>query len=103
MDLPIACTLGPEELRARTGELSALAGRALRARERIPGGERLTFAGGEATERELDEVIAAEARCCAFLRMELRRSSNRLVLEVTGPPEAGPIIAGLFPAASADV
>jgi hypothetical protein len=35
--------------------------------------------------------------------MELRRSPERLVLEVTGPPDASPTIAGLFTAAGADV
>jgi hypothetical protein len=101
MDLPIACKLGPGELRGRTDQLAALAARALRLRERIAGGERLTFEPGERTERELRAVVAAEAECCPFLRMELRRRPDALVLDVTGPEDARPVIAGLFKPAPA--
>src|SRR5688500_9327990 len=96
MDQPIACTLSPDDYRARVADLAALGARALRARERTPGGERLTFAGDEATERDLRAAIAAEATCCAFLRLDLERRGDGLVLDVAGPPEARPVIAALF-------
>ena len=92
MDQPIACTLPPGELRERTAALSGLAARALEARAPIPGGERLTVAGGPAVERDLQ----AERACCAFLALDLRRDRDRLVLDVTGPVEAAPVIAELF-------
>ena len=96
MDPPIACTLSPGELRERTAALAELAGRALRARAPIPGGERLTFAGGAAGERDLRAAVEAERACCAFLALDLRRERDRLVLDVTGPVEAAPVIAELF-------
>ena len=96
MDDPIACQLSPAQYRERTAELSALASRALLARRQTPDGERLTFAEGEDTERELRAVIAAEASCCSFLRMDLQRSADGLVLTVVGPQDARPIIAELF-------
>ena len=96
MTEPIACTLAPGRYDARTAELAALADRALHSRERTPEGERLVFAHTARTERELRAVIAAEARCCPFLRMRLARADGGLVLDVAGPPEARPIIAALF-------
>ena len=96
MDQPIACTLSAADYAVRTDDTAALARRALRSREPIPDGTRLTFESGTETERRLREIVAAEARCCAFLRMDLRPAGDALVLEVTGPAEAEPIIAELF-------
>ena len=96
MEQPIACTLTPGQYQDRTGELATLAARALRSREPTPNGERLIFAGGEDTERELREVVAAESSCCSFLRMELQRADEGVVLDVAGPVDARPIIAELF-------
>jgi len=96
MDRPIACTLSPDQFRSRTGDLAALAARALRARTPTAAGERLVFAGDADTERELRAAVAAEARCCAFLRMDLRRTADGLVLDVAGPEDARPVIAALF-------
>ena len=95
-DIPIACTLDAREYAGRTAELAALAARALRRREPTPTGERLVFADTPEIERELRAVIAAEARCCAFLTMGLRGSDDGLVLDVDGPRDARPVIAALF-------
>jgi hypothetical protein len=96
MDQPIACTLTATDYTARTEATAELARRALRSREPIPNGTRLTFEASADTERQLRDVIAAEARCCAFLRLDLRPTADALVLDVTGPAEAQPIIAELF-------
>jgi hypothetical protein len=96
MEQPIACTLSPGQYKDRTGELAALAARALRSREQTADGERLTFADSADTERELRAVIAAESSCCAFLRMDLQRADEGLVLDIAGPQDARPIIAELF-------
>ena len=96
MEQPIACTLAPGRYQDRTGALSALAARALRSREQTPDGERLIFTGADDTERELRAVIAAESSCCSFLRMDLTRAGERLVLDIAGPADARPIIAELF-------
>lgn len=93
---PIACSLSAADYRARTADLAALADRALGGREPIDGGERLTFTGGDDIERQLSDAVAAEASCCAFLSMDLRRDGDALILDVTGPDAARPIIADLF-------
>src|SRR3954447_19354112 len=96
MNEPIACTLPPGAYRERTAALSALASEALRSREPAAGGERLTFAEDPAIEHALRAAIAAERECCAFLRLDLARVHGALVLDITGPDEARPIIAALF-------
>jgi hypothetical protein len=96
MEQPIACTLSPGQYQDRTGELAALAARALRSREQTPDGERLIFTDSPATEQELRAAIAAESSCCAFLRMDLQRADEGLVLDIAGPRDARPIIAELF-------
>jgi hypothetical protein len=95
-EIPIACTLDAREYAGRTATLAALAARALRRREPTRTGERFVFAGTREIERELRAVIAAEARCCAFLTMDLRRRDDGLVLEIDGPRDARPVIAALF-------
>lgn len=92
----IACTLTPGQFRERTAALADLGARAMVAHEAIAGGRRIRFADTADVERELRDAIAAEAACCAFLRMDLRREDGALVLDVTGPPDAQPIVAGLF-------
>src|SRR3712207_3703737 len=64
MDQPIACTLRPDEYVDRAAQLRELANRALRSRERITDGERLTFAPGHETEQLLRDAVAAEGACC---------------------------------------
>ena len=95
-ETPIACTLDAREYADRTATLAALAARALRSREPTTTGERLVFADTPEIERELRAVIAAEARCCAFLTMHLQRRDDALVLDVAGPRDARPVIAALF-------
>jgi hypothetical protein len=95
-DAPVACTLDADEHENRTAALSGLAARALVDRTPIHGGRRLTFFDTPAVERELRGAIAAEASCCSFLSMRLERADGALVLDITGPAQAEPIIAGLF-------
>jgi hypothetical protein len=96
MDVPIACTLTVPELSERRRRVAELADRSLMLREPLPEGVRLFFAADRATEREVRAVVAAEARCCSFLRLRLRRTGKALVLDVTGPQQARPIIDELF-------
>jgi hypothetical protein len=91
---PIACTLTAAQYRQRTDDIARLARAALRDRRRIDGGVRLTF---DAAARErLEAFAAAEAACCPFLALDLRAAAGGLVLDVTGPAAAGPVIEELF-------
>jgi hypothetical protein len=95
-DVPIACTLTPGQYQDRTGELAALAARALRTREQTAAGERLVFTDTPEVEHELRGVIALESSCCAFLHLDLARTADGLVLDIAGAEDARPIIAELF-------
>ena len=44
----------------------------------------------------LRAAVEAERVCCAFLALDLRRDDDHLVLDVTGPEDARPLIAELF-------
>ena len=96
MDEPIACSLNAGDLEERLRRLGELSANALVSRRSIPGGERLLFIDTPDTERALRAAIDAEASCCSFLTMTLERTRTGLVLDVTGPELARPIIAELF-------
>lgn len=95
MTHPIACTLSPDEYRQRADEIDALARDALVSREPIHGGARLTFADDGLRPR-LEDLVARETECCPFLTMELSSADGSLILDVTGPPEARPVVDQLF-------
>jgi hypothetical protein len=86
MELPIACTLGPNELRGRLEDWEALAAGALRERRAMDRGVRLTYEpGGEA---ELHRLVELETTCCAWAQWEVRRDGEVLVLDVTADDAA---------------
>lgn len=91
---PIACNLNAEQLVSRVDEAGALAQRYLLSFEPTGEGARFVFAGD--ARADLDALIEAESKCCSFLRFELVRQGATLELTVEGPPEARPLIFGLF-------
>jgi hypothetical protein len=97
-ELPIACTLGPTDAQTRQQRWLTVAHDALLTSERTSDGARQIYRADPAVERELEELIDLEAQCCAFLDFSLTHGGDRLTLEVSGPPEAGEIVA-LFAAA----
>jgi hypothetical protein len=78
--LRVACSLGPEAIRARRADLlPGLFGRAV-ATEHLPNGVRLRFEASSEVLHAITSTIDAERQCCRFLRFEL-----------TLDPDAGPI------------
>lgn len=100
-DHPIACTLSPESLQGRLALIEALASDALLAHEPIAGGLRAHFRDGLGVEGRVRELAAAESACCAFLGFDVRRDGRSVLLEVTGPAEAQPVIEEYFSALGA--
>lgn len=88
----LACTLEPHRMSARMTAWQDLVARASE-REPIPGGVALQFPVDADLAGEITTLAAAERDCCTFLRFDLRIGSTALTLEVTGLPEAAPIIA----------
>lgn len=91
-ELPIACTLGAGELAERSEFIARLRKDALIGGETTARGVRLRLRDAEDVERRARALIAAEAECCAFLDFSLAREGGALVLDISGPAEARPIV-----------
>jgi hypothetical protein len=98
-DIPIACTLQPAEMRERAASIDGLLNDALLDQHEIDGGLRTSFRAGPDVERRLHDLVEAESRCCAFLSFEIGRDDDALWLDITGAPEARPVIDQFFAAA----
>jgi len=86
-DLPIACSLRPEELKQRAGDLLPGLASAATTSAPIEGGYRFEIAPSGKTLRAIIEVIDAERQCCRFLRFQLtvEPDGGAFRLDVTGP------------------
>ena|SRR5262245_51417949 len=97
-DLPIACTLTPDALRARReGLLTELLRRA-ESTEQVPEGLRLRFASSTETLAQIARAVEAERRCCRFLqfRITVEPDEGPISLELTGPPGTQEFVAALL-------
>jgi hypothetical protein len=90
------CSLGPEERRERGDEISRLAAQALVGRSRRGRTVQLEYRASEALEASLRDLIRRERECCPFLDFELRGGQGTLTLEVSGPPGASAVLAGIY-------
>jgi hypothetical protein len=95
-ELPIACTLTPDGMTARRALMDALAADGLLGRTATDTGLRLRLKDTAEIERRTRELVAAESRCCAFLDFELRRQGGELVLDISGPEDAQPVMSMFF-------
>ncbi len=100
-DLPIACTLTPEEL--RRGREALLPGIIARAdgHERLDDGFRFRFTPVDGLIPAIAAMIDAERHCCRFLRFSLtaEEGEGAVWLDVTGPPGTDDFLAGWIPGA----
>jgi hypothetical protein len=97
-ELPIACTLSAAEMPARLEEISALGARLL---SRDDDGRQviLRFRSDGDTRGRLETLVAAEARCCAFLELTLNEDDEAISLTILaqeGAEEALGEFAGAF-------
>jgi hypothetical protein len=90
----IACTLGPGDVTARVADWRT-ALEHVSARRAVPAGVRLEL-DPDARLDEIARLAAAEHECCGFLSFTITMDERGHALEVTGPPDAEPIIAELF-------
>jgi hypothetical protein len=95
-ELPIACTLSADGMAARMQLIDALAADGLLRRTQTDAGLRVHLRDSPDIEERARQLIAAEASCCAFLTFDLGREADALVLDVSGPPEARPVIEMFF-------
>ena len=98
---PIACTLGESDLRQRLDEIAALGREALIAQEESGGIHTLRFRRDDETRRRLEQIVAAESRCCSFLDLSLVERDGELILSLDAPIEGRPVADELARAFSA--
>jgi hypothetical protein len=98
MTLPIACTLSPEALAARKGDLLPSLAREAETREELPNGVRLRFAASPDALPRIASVVEAERHCCRFLRFDVsvEPDGGPISLAVTGPAGAKEFLASLL-------
>jgi hypothetical protein len=100
-EIPIACTLTPDGMSARLALVDALASDGLLDRTVTDTGLRVRLVDHPDIEQRARALIAAESTCCAFLDFELGREGGDLVLDISGPDEARPVIDLFFAPAAA--
>jgi hypothetical protein len=82
---PIACSLDAGALRERLAEIEAVGAESLIDKTHEGKLHVLRFRADEKTERRLEEIVAAESRCCAFLDLELTHQDDELILTLAAP------------------
>ena len=97
-DLPIACSLMPEALRARRAGLLSEVLRRAECREDLPEGLRLRFAATSDALATITRAVEAERHCCRFLRFAIivEPGGGPVFLELTGPPGTREFIGALL-------
>jgi len=95
-EIPIACTLTPDGMTARLALIGALAADGLLDRTATETGLRVRLLDRPDIEQRTRELVAAESKCCAFLGFELGRDDGDLVLDISGPEDARPVIEMFF-------
>jgi hypothetical protein len=94
-ELPIACSLGADDLTARLQLIAEISATHLISRGSEGETQLLRFRRDDGVRRSLEGIIAAEATCCAFLAMKIREEAGALVLVIDAPAEAAPVAAQL--------
>jgi hypothetical protein len=92
---PIACTLGPADFEERLEGARALGADALVGLEVAGRSALLRFDG--ARER-VEELAAAEARCCSFLDLDVTPAGRPVELAIRAPEGAEPMMRSLVAA-----
>jgi hypothetical protein len=96
---PIACSLSANELPNRLAQMRAVGRDSLLSVSRDG---TLRFRADATTRGRLQDIIAAESRCCPFLAFDLREEGSELRLTITAPEGAEPLAVDLANAFAGD-
>jgi hypothetical protein len=99
---PIACSLSPGDRIGREAEFRHLATSDLLARERTDSGIRLRFGPSEETRALVLELVSKEKECCPFFDFSLGSEADELLLDVSAPDDARPVLDAFFDSFSGD-
>jgi hypothetical protein len=94
-ETPPACSLDNATLEERLAAIAEIGADRLISRQLEDGGHLLRFRADAATRKRLEQVVAAEAECCAFLDLSLAEKGGELMLSIAAPPEARALASGL--------
>ncbi|CDN56519.1 Hypothetical protein RG1141_CH42050 [Neorhizobium galegae bv. officinalis bv. officinalis str. HAMBI 1141] len=92
--LAIACTLGAGDFKGRVASIQALARRSLLSSRREPLRLYLTYTGDALAE--VQDLVAKEAECCAFLEFALSHDASKVELVITAPASTADAADELF-------
>lgn len=95
--LPIACTLSPAEMPRRAEQIRAVGRDGLIGADRGGRGAVLRFR--PEVRARVEEIVAAESACCAFLDFDLTEEDGAIVLRIAAPEGGDPaaqLLADLF-------
>lgn len=89
----LVCTLDPTDAPQRAIQAGQL-------RQHLLGRERLTDAVilyfSADAEPHVREFVRAESNCCSFFGFDIIRGDDHVLLEITAPPSAQPMLDGLI-------
>lgn len=94
-DTPAACSLGAGDLEQRLADVAKVGADSLVRRETTAGRHVLRFRADAGTRQRLEEIVAAEAECCAFLDLSLGEREGELVLSIAAPEDSQAVADGL--------
>jgi DNA-binding transcriptional MerR regulator len=93
--LPLACTLGSEEIPERLVQWQAVMDHAVSRTTAADGALRLEFDDAGILDA-LARVAVAEQQCCAFFSFSITVDARGVALEVRAPDDAGDLVTSLF-------
>jgi|SRR5687767_6722100 len=98
VELPVACSLMPEELQERRRGLIARVRSAVSEVTELDGGFRYRFPLVGDVLPELTNLIQLEHQCCPFLtfRLTIEAGTDAVALELTGPEGTKDFLAEIF-------
>jgi hypothetical protein len=98
MEPPIACTLTDAEMRERRGTILYAVQNAALNVSSLPLGYAYRFAPTSEVLARLAHLVDLERQCCPFLTFKIivEAGNQAICLEITGPPDAEPVIADFF-------
>lgn len=91
-DERLNCTANDQEIGEIGKLLASVASHSLTPAQRTVNGYRLRLARCEDVAAMVHEFVRRDKSCCAFLDFSVHERADEILLDVTGPPEAGKIL-----------
>jgi hypothetical protein len=87
VQLPIACTLGPDDGAARLQRWEAVSARGRLSARRSGHRLEVRYQPAPGLRAELDALTAAERQCCSFAEWTVTQEEGHVVLHIAADPE----------------